>query len=140
MKKKNIFLTILIMLMIIPNTILAFVSELGENIEPGVSEKVSERVATILGVIQWIGYGLAIGMLLYIGIKYMMAAANEKASLKQTLINYVIGAIIVFGITTIFTITTGFFGVSGEQNSQQQGGGGAGGGSPIIGDEKYYLK
>ena len=42
-------------------------------------------VSKILGAIQWIGYAFAIGMLIYIGIKYTMSAANEKADLKKSL-------------------------------------------------------
>ena len=61
----------------------------------------SGAVKTVLGAIQWIGYAFAIGMLIYIGIKYMMSAANEKAELKKGLINYIIGAILVAGTATI---------------------------------------
>lgn len=61
----------------------------------------SNAVNKILGLIQWIGYAFAIGMLIYIGIKYTMAAANEKADLKKGLINYVIGAVIIAGAATI---------------------------------------
>ena len=40
-------------------------------------------------------------MLIYIGIKYTMSAANEKADLKKGLINFVIGAVIIAGAATI---------------------------------------
>ena len=40
-------------------------------------------------------------MLIYIGIKYTMSAANEKADLKRGLINFVIGAVIIAGAATI---------------------------------------
>ncbi|MBQ8299088.1 MAG: hypothetical protein IJX99_04350 [Clostridia bacterium] len=58
----------------------------------------------VLGYIQWFGYAVAVGMLLYIGIKYMMASANEKADLKKGSISYVIGAIIVVAASTLFGI------------------------------------
>ena len=61
----------------------------------------SGAVSKILGAIQWIGYAFAIGMLIYIGIKYTMSAANEKADLKKGLINFVIGAVIIAGAATI---------------------------------------
>ncbi len=57
-----------------------------------------------LGFVQWFGYALAVGMLLYIGIKYMMASANEKADLKKGSINYVIGAILVAAASAIVGI------------------------------------
>lgn len=57
--------------------------------------------SNVLGYVQWFGYAMAVGMLLYIGIKYMMASANEKADLKKGSINYVIGAVLVFAASTI---------------------------------------
>ena len=58
-------------------------------------------VQKVLGALQWIGYAFAIGMLIYIGIKYTMSAANEKADLKKGLINFIIGAVIIAGAATI---------------------------------------
>lgn len=57
--------------------------------------------STVLGYVQWFGYAMAVGMLLYIGIKYMMSSANEKADLKKGSVNYVIGAVLVFAASTI---------------------------------------
>ena len=65
----------------------------------------------ILGFIRFIGYGVAIGMILYIGIKYMMSSAAEKADLKKGSVNYVIGALLVAGATTVVTM---LFGIAGE--------------------------
>jgi len=59
------------------------------------------KVNTILGFVQWIGYAIAIGMLIYVGIKYVMAPANEKADIKSSLVKYVIGAVIIAGAATI---------------------------------------
>lgn len=115
MKKKQLFLIIMMIILIIPNTIFAFASELIPEPKPWVPEDIATMASTILGVIQWAGYAIAVGMLLYIGIKYMMSAANEKANLKQVLINYFIGALIVAGVTTIFTGIVEFF--TGEQVS-----------------------
>ena len=75
---------------------------LGFEVTPQPIEGAKGAVSKILGAIQWVGYIFAVGMLLYIGIKYMMSAANEKADLKKGLINYVIGAVIVAAASTIF--------------------------------------
>ena len=56
---------------------------------------------TVLGIIQFIGYAIGTGMLIYIAIKYMMASANEKAELKKGAINWVIGAILLFAGSTL---------------------------------------
>ena len=66
-------------------------------------DKMASGIRTIIGTMQWVGYAIAVGMLVYIGIKYVMASANEKADLKQALIKYVIGAIIIVFATTIAT-------------------------------------
>lgn len=65
---------------------------------PGNSQAAAE---TILGFVQWIGYAIAIGMLIYVGIKYVMASANEKADLKNSLVKYVIGAILIAGASAV---------------------------------------
>jgi type IV secretory pathway VirB2 component (pilin) len=70
-------------------------------VEPAIDGGATTAVSKILGLVQWIGYAMAIGMLVYIGIKYVMSAANEKADLKKGLINYLIGAIIIFAASTI---------------------------------------
>ena len=70
---------------------------------------ITDLTGQVLGIIQWIGYAFAIGMLLYIGIKYMMSAANEKADMKKALIGYVIGAIILFAASTIVGAIQGMF-------------------------------
>lgn len=82
----------------------------------------------ILGAIQWVGYAFAIGMLIYIGIKYTMAAANEKANLKNGAINYIVGAIVIAGAVTICSwfvnfgrqITNGGVAATGEQKVEEQ--------------------
>ncbi len=68
------------------------------------STKAGTVASNALGVIQFFGYAMAIGMIIYIGIKYMMASANEKADLKKGAINYVIGAILVAAATTVVGI------------------------------------
>lgn len=57
--------------------------------------------AKVLGFVQFVAYAIALGMLIYVGIKYVMASANERADLKSALVKYVIGAIIIAGASTI---------------------------------------
>ncbi len=61
-------------------------------------------ISKLLGMVQYLGVAVAMGMLFYVGIKYVTAAANEKADLKTASIRYVIGAIILFGLTGCFEI------------------------------------
>ena len=62
----------------------------------------STLVSKILGTFQFIGYAIAIGMLIYVGIKYTLAAADGKADLKSSMIKYVVGAIIIAAADVIF--------------------------------------
>ena len=61
------------------------------------AEKVAEIGNTIIGTIQILGS-------IALGIKYMMGSVEEKAEYKKTMMPYVIGAIMVFGITNILSI------------------------------------
>ena len=63
-----------------------------------------DMVSGVLGLIQGLGIGVACGMIFYLGIKYTMASANEKADLKNSSIRYVIGAVILFTLSATFGI------------------------------------
>ena len=104
---KKIMLSIMVIL-IISTSVFAFDYRV-EKVDPKAPEKISNMAVEILGALQWFGYAIAIGMIIYIGIRYVLSAANEKASLKQSSINYVIGAIIVASCTTIFPAIVGMF-------------------------------
>lgn len=97
MKKVMSLLMTVAMLAMMCSTVFGF-----SGIEPTVTAPngANDTASTIIGVMQWFGYAIAIGMLVFIGIKYVMASANEKADLKNALIRYVIGAVlIVFAVT-----------------------------------------
>ena len=70
-------------------------------------------VGTILGVVQTVGSVISIICLIVLGIKYMMGSVEEKANYKKTLLPYVLGAIMVLGISNfinvIYKIATGLF-------------------------------
>ena len=97
MKKVMSLLMTVAMLAMMCSTVFGF-----SGIEPTVTAPngANDTASTIIGVMQWFGYAIAIGMLVFIGIKYVMASANEKADLKNALIRYVVGAVlIVFAVT-----------------------------------------
>ena len=74
--------------------------------------KLTDIGGTFLGILQVAGTGIATIMLIYIGIKYITASANEKAQLKGQLTGFAIGALLLFAgsniaaivISTIFDI------------------------------------
>lgn len=56
---------------------------------------------SIVGILQTVGIVLSVVVLIVLGIKYMMGSAEEKAEYKKTMIPYIIGAVLIFGATTI---------------------------------------
>lgn len=59
---------------------------------------------TIIGLIRTIGSIASVGVLIVLGIKYMAGSLEEKAKYKETMIPYIIGAALVFGITNILAV------------------------------------
>lgn len=75
-----------------------------------VAANVIEAERTAIGyVLNWvrlIGTGLALIMLTYMAIRYMMARGpQEKAELKKSLTKYFIGAVVLVGATNIIYFT-----------------------------------
>lgn len=62
----------------------------------------------ILGTILTIGAAVAICILMVIGCKYLMAAPGDRADIKKYAMNYVIGAMILFGAAGILGIVQRF--------------------------------
>lgn len=68
----------------------------GGNVDKNISNSASRVYGTILTVFQVIA---AFGVV-FTGIKYMTAGANEKGEIKQTIIYIIIGCILVFATTS----------------------------------------
>ena len=67
--------------------------------------EIQGKVTQIVNVIAYFGYAIAFGMLAFIGIKYVMSPANEKADVKRGAINYLIGAFFIIcasGVANLF--------------------------------------
>lgn len=56
---------------------------------------------TVIGAFQAIGSIVSVLALVLIGVKYMMGSAEEKAEYKQTMMYYILGAILVFAVSNI---------------------------------------
>lgn len=66
----------------------------------------ASQIASIMLVL---GYGIAVIMVLYIGIRYTIAKPSEKAQLKTQLIYLAIGTIMLVSGTTILGFVAGAF-------------------------------
>ena len=65
---------------------------------------IASTVSVILAIITWAGAAIAVGMLMFIGIKYVTASPEGKAEIKKTAMYYVLGAILIFSASAILGI------------------------------------
>lgn len=97
LNKKVIVVVILAILTITLCVTPVFADDIG-----GVSVSINTQNATalndtgskVLGYIKVIGTFISVGVLMFLGIKYMTASANEKADVKKSIIPYIIGVIV----------------------------------------------
>ena len=69
-----------------------------------VQNMIGTTTGTIIGIIRVIAVTIALVMLLGIAMRYMLSSAGEKADIKKHAIAYVVGAVILFGVTWILGI------------------------------------
>ncbi len=62
----------------------------------GCQSKIFTMGGDFLGVAQTIGMGVAVVMLVILGIKYIFSSPEDKATIKDKAVIYVTGAIIIF--------------------------------------------
>lgn len=58
----------------------------------------------IIGIVQVIGTGIAVIMLIVLAIKYLIAAPSEKADIKKGALIYVVAAVILFAAVNILAV------------------------------------
>lgn len=121
MRKNKFIITILILLIssififalcnnVLANTIIdPDFYEPGSLDNPTGADKIRDIGNTIIGFIQILGSILSVVVLAILGIRYMLGSVEEKAQYKKTMVPYVIGAIMVFGITNILGIASNIF-------------------------------
>lgn len=68
------------------------------------------KAVSILGVVQWLGYMIGIGMIILVGIRYLLAGASEKAKAKETIFPILLGAILITMGTAITSAVFSLFG------------------------------
>lgn len=64
---------------------------------------------SVAGVIQIVGTAVSAGAMIIIGIKYVVASADEKAEYRERMIPYFIGAVLLFGASNIVKIAYNMF-------------------------------
>ena len=120
MKRNLLWLVIILILLTIWfSNLITLAVELKGNFNADVDDMqgavtaTQEIIGTILDVVRIIGMGIALIMLTYVGIKFMLASPSERANIKQYSMNFIIGAFILIcgvGLLTIvkeFALTIG---------------------------------
>ena len=74
------------------------------------SSAVTNIIGSIINIVQIVGTGVAIIMLIILAIKYISAAPGDKADIKKHAVVYVVGAIVLFAATGILQIIKNFSG------------------------------
>lgn len=106
MKHKKMVATLIILLIVFASTSTLATSKLTEGIE--ISKEKASEVSDIgnkvFGLVTTIGIICSVVALMLLGIKYMLSSVEEKAEYKKTFGVYIVGAILVFGVSTFAEI------------------------------------
>ena len=113
-KVLSVALVLVLMLGITVTPVFAFtVGDISYNpsgTQSGTSDKASTIMNNIIGIVQIIGVAIAVIMLIFVAIKYLTSAPNDKAEIKKHAVVYVVGAIALFGASGILGIIKDFAG------------------------------
>lgn len=106
MKKGKIFITIILFIIFIiamfTFTNAFSVEDLTGNTLPSGSQKTIDNLGQgIIKIIATVGSIISVVMLVALGIKYMLGSVDEKVQYKKTLFPYFVGALILFGASTL---------------------------------------
>ncbi len=80
----------------------------GKGDNTGASSSFQNIIGAIITIVQIIGTGVAIIMLIVLAIKYISAAPGDKADIKKHAVVYVVGAIVLFAASGILGIVKNF--------------------------------
>ncbi len=94
----RIYLTVFMLIAMLNNVVYAATS----------ADQLKLILPRIINGLAWIGYAISFGMFIYIGIKYMLSAASEKAALKEGSISFVVGGILIASASFVANIIAVF--------------------------------
>lgn len=111
MKKTKfiVFISILMLMIVFP-----LITRASESINPSYYEPNELQKSEVAGfeafggsiasVIQIIGTMVSVATMMIIGIRYIVASADEKAEYRERMIPYFIGAVLLFGASNVVNI------------------------------------
>ena len=112
MKILTTVFTVLIMVVMLGNVVFATEAPTPGTVKDKIAYNDTDQITAlggrVMGIIQTVGVVVAVIILMVLGIKYMMGSAEEKAEYKKTMMPYIIGAVLIFGATSIATMIFNF--------------------------------
>ena len=69
-----------------------------------VSDKASVSIKKVWGTILLVLQVMAVAAFCFTGVKYMFASADAKANIKDKMVGFMIGAVLVFGSTGVIDL------------------------------------
>lgn len=107
MKKAVKFLSlVLVMLMVMSPLALASsgFDKINTQQTNEVTEVTNNVLSSVASVVQVVGYGIAVIMVIWLGVQYVIATPSKKAELKGKLWSMAIGVVLIVGGVTILKI------------------------------------
>ena len=80
----------------------------GASDTSGAADSINRIVGSVLTIVQVVGCGVAVIMLIVLAIKYISAAPGDKADIKKHAVVYVVGAVVLFAASGILQIVKNF--------------------------------
>lgn len=112
MKRKKIITIVFLLIVLFMCTINTYAADLTidpddykpNDININDIQEIINMSSIIVTAIRTIGATISVVVLLVLGIKYMMGSVEERADYKKSMIPYVVGTFIFFGITQFLAI------------------------------------
>lgn len=76
--------------------------------DTGAASSINKIIGSVITIVQVVGVGVAIIMLIVLAIKYISAAPGDKADIKKHAVVYVVGAIVLFAASGLLGIIKNF--------------------------------
>lgn len=69
---------------------------------------IGDIINTVIGLLQVAGTGIAVVVVSFLGIKYLLASPSEKADTKKSILPIVIGCVLLFGAVNLMAAISDF--------------------------------
>ena len=86
-----------------------------QGADENITDSFTNVAKSVITITQVIGVGVAVIMLIVLGMKYMTASVGERAEIKKHLVIYVVGAVVLFAASGILEIIKRFSDMVNEE-------------------------